>query len=70
MPRKMSYWIKERFNPQFDKPYYVLCGTLSKRAAKLKENTKYGVNVMYEYLTPEEYKAAIIKLETDKCDVR
>lgn len=62
MRTKKSYWIKERHNPQFDKPYYSACGQLSKREALRKENSLYGTNVMLEYKTREEYDKAIAKL--------
>lgn len=57
--KKQSYWIKERHNPQFDKPYFMAYGQLSKRAAKKKEESLYGWNVMIEYKTEAEYIAAI-----------
>lgn len=60
-----SYWIRERHNPQFDKPYYSACGRLSKRAAKKKEDALYGFNVMLEYKSPEEYAEAIKKFVAD-----
>ncbi len=60
-----SYWIKERHNPQFDKPYYHAYGQLSKREAAKKEDSKYGFNVMLEYATEEEYKAALAKFKAD-----
>ena len=54
-----SYYIKERHNPQFDKPYYSACGQLSKREARKKEKSLYGHNVMLEYASLEEYSGAI-----------
>lgn len=65
MTKNKSYWIKERDNPQFDKPYYVAEGQLSKRAALRKENTLYGNNFMLEYATENEYNVAIAKLKKD-----
>lgn len=65
MKKKLSYWIKERHNPQFDKPYYSACGQLSNREAARKEDSLYGHNVMLEYATEAEYTAAIEKLEAD-----
>lgn len=62
---KKSYWIKERHNPQFDKPYYTVCGQLGKREAKKKENSLYGFNVMLEYKTEEEYSKAIKQFKDD-----
>lgn len=65
MKRIKSYWIKKRFNPQFDKPYYSKCGQLSKREAKKKESSLYGFNVMIEYPTVEEYNKAIEQFKAD-----
>lgn len=65
MKRIKSYWIKERNNPQFDKPYYSACGQLSKSAAMRHEKSLYGSNTMLEYKTAEEYEAAIKKFEAD-----
>ena len=65
-----SYWIKRRHNPQFKNPYYVLCGQLTKKAAKQKEETLYGYNFMLEYKTIEDYKTAIKYLKKDNCDIR
>jgi hypothetical protein len=65
MNKKQSYWIKERHNPQFDKPYYWGCGQLGKRAAAKKEDSKYGHNVMLEYETEAEYTAALEKFKAD-----
>lgn len=59
MPAVKLYYIKERHNPQFDKPYYSACGQLSKREAHKKENSLYGNNVMLEYASLEEYNKAL-----------
>ena len=60
-----SYWIKERHNPQFDKPYYSACGQLSKREARSKESSLYGFNVMLEYSTQDEYDKALAQFMAD-----
>jgi hypothetical protein len=65
MKRIKSYWIKERHNPQFEKPYYVACGQLSKTEAKRKEKTSYGTNIMLEYATETEYNKALKKFKKD-----
>jgi len=62
MSRKLSYWIKERHNPQFDGPYYVACGQLTKKDAKTKETSLYGYNNMLEFKTVEEYNQALKSL--------
>lgn len=63
MPTVKSYYIKERHNPQFDKPYYSACGQLSKREATKKESSLYGHNVMLEYASLEEYNKALEQLK-------
>jgi hypothetical protein len=65
MKTTKSYWIKERHNPQFDKPYYSACGQLSKREAAKKEGSLYGFNVMLEYATEAEYDKALAQLQAD-----
>lgn len=67
---RLSWWIKERDNPQFDKPYYIMCGQITKAEAKRKENTMYGSVIMLEYKTEEEYNNAIIKLKVEGYSVR
>lgn len=64
--RVKLFYIKERHNPQFDGPYYVPCGQLSKSDAKRKEVPGgYGWNKMIPYNTEEEYKLAIEKLRSE-----
>ncbi|RPJ29425.1 MAG: hypothetical protein EHM33_00840 [Chloroflexi bacterium] len=65
MKANKSYWIKERHNPQFDKPYYTACGQLSKRAADKKSDSLYGNNVMLEYPSLEEYNKALAELKAN-----
>lgn len=38
----MKFYLGERHNPQFSKPYYVSYGKLSKKDAKKKEESLYG----------------------------
>jgi hypothetical protein len=56
---KLKFYIKERHNPQFKKPYYVALGMLTKKEAKNKENSLYGENYILSYNTEEEYNNAI-----------
>lgn len=56
------YWIKERHNPQSG-VYYVACGQLSKTAAKKKESSLYGDNVMLRFDTESEYRAKLTELK-------
>ena len=53
--RKMNWWIKERHNPQFTKPYYTGCGQLSKRAARKHEQPLCGENVMIAFTSKRAY---------------
>ena len=57
------YWIKERNNPQFDKPYYVTCGQMSAKETRKMENPIYGENYMHSYTSKAAYKARIKELE-------
>ncbi len=65
-----QFYIKQRNNPQFDKPYYVAEGQLTKKDAKKKESSLYGNNYMTGYATEQEYKDAIEKLKADGYSVR
>ncbi len=60
MAKQKLYYIKERHNPQFKKPYYVPKGQLTKKEAEQAENSSYGSNVMLEYKTLDEYNEAIL----------
>jgi len=55
----MKFYIKERYNPQFDKPYYVALGKLTKKEAKKKESSIYGNNYILSYDTEENYNKAL-----------
>jgi len=57
--RKKLYYIKERHNPQFEKPYYSGCGQLFKKQAKAMLGALYGTNYMLTYETEEEYNKAL-----------
>lgn len=59
----MKYYIKERHNPQLDKPYYVAEGKLTKKDACKKEKSLYGHNNMLEYETIEDYQKALNEFE-------
>ena len=52
----MKYYIKTRYNPQLDKPYYVALGKLKASEAKKMENSLYGHNVVEGY-KKDEYLA-------------
>ena len=55
---KRKWYIKERHNPQFKKPYFVAMGRLYKIDARACENPLYGNNIMHPYDTEEEYRQA------------
>ncbi len=57
----MKFWIKERDNPQLG-TYWVACGQLSTAAAKRKESSLYGFNIMHRFDTEKAYKARLSKL--------
>lgn len=63
-----SFWIKKRDNPQLG-TYYILCGQLSKTAARKQEKALYGHNTMHEYQTEQEYNKAIEELKASGASV-
>lgn len=63
MKNKKKFYIGERRNPQFDKPYYMAYGQLSKTAASQKSKTIYGSIFITEYQTEAEYKSKIESLQ-------
>jgi hypothetical protein len=57
------YWIKERHNPQFDKPYFTAYGKITaKEARRIENGTLYGTNYMHKFKTEEEYLAKLNEL--------
>jgi len=48
------FYIKKRNNPQFDSPYFVACGKLTKARAGEIEKTLYGESIMIPYATETE----------------
>lgn len=64
------FYIKERINPQFKKPYYVAKGQLTKKEAKRLEETLYGYNYVLSFETKEEYIAKITELIKNGFSVR
>ncbi len=64
----MKYWIKERHNPQYDKPYYVACGKLSEKFSKRQAKSLYGFNVMRSFDSKDKYEAEIQKLKSEGCN--
>jgi len=57
---KPKYWyIKERHNPQFKKPYYIALGNIRAIDAKKHEDTLYGFNIIHRYNSENEYRNAL-----------
>ena len=64
--RQKQWYIGERQNPQFSKPYYVAYGQLSKKAAAEKENgSLYGSMDLTPYETEEAYNKALESLKSE-----
>jgi len=66
----MYYWIKERNNPQFDKPYFVAYGQMKAREARKLENAIYGSNIMRKFRTKKAYDQTLEKLKEDGYSVK
>ena len=64
-----SYYIVERNNPQFKKPYYIKRGQLSKREANKSLATVYGTNYLIECPTYQEYIDKINELVKQGFDI-
>lgn len=60
--RTKNWYIGERHNPQFDKPYYRAYGQLSKVDAKNKGKSIYGSMYILEFSSQEEYENKINEL--------
>lgn len=65
-----QYYIGERHNPQFNKPYYRAYGQLGKTAAKQKEKSVYGSMALTGYATEGEYLQKIADLRAAGFSVR
>lgn len=62
MGKPLSYWIKERHNPQLE-VYHVACGQLTKAKARATERTLHGFNVMLRFDTEKAYQAKLAALK-------
>jgi len=68
---KKYYCIKERHNPETNKPCYIKKGLLTKKESILiVEHCAYGKNIVHEYATEVEYNNALEKLRSDGCYIR
>ena len=63
--RVKLFYLGRRYNPQFNKPYYVAYGQLSKADVKRKENCIYGSMTLTGYETQDAYNAAIAEHESN-----
>lgn len=59
----MAYYLKERHNPQFDKPFYVKYGPISAAHAKRLEQSIYGTNHMLHFKDKIAYETKIEELK-------
>jgi len=70
MGKRLSFWIKERINPQLG-VYYVPCGQMSMRDAdKYESGTLYGSNIMHRFNDEDSYKKRIEELKAAGESVR
>lgn len=54
---KYKYWyIKERWNPQHNKPSFTALGNISTTEAKKYEKTLYGTNYVIRYSNYTDYE--------------
>lgn len=60
--KSLSYYIKERQNPQTG-TYYVIYGQLTKAEVKKHEKPIYGFNIMHAFPTSAEYEVRIAELK-------
>jgi len=59
-----KFYIKERYNPQLGRYYYVLKGQITKKEAKKLEKTLYGHNCILEFNTEDEYNKAVEEISS------
>jgi hypothetical protein len=67
---KRDWYIMERHNPQFDKPYYVGVGEMTIGDARRAEGSIYGCNYMNRFETEEDYRAELDSLKAAGFSVR
>lgn len=58
-----KFYIKERCNSQFVKPYYVALGEISKKESKKSISTVYGNNYLLTFDNFKDYNDKIKDLE-------
>lgn len=62
---KKSFYIGTRINPQFNRPYYVAFGQLTKKDAKAKSDCAYGSMFMESYSDVESYNNELERLKSE-----
>lgn len=67
--KNKPYYLGERHNPQFKKPYYRMFGQLSKAEVKRKEKSLYGNMYLIPFQTQEEYNTKIAELKNQGYNV-
>ena len=60
---KKLYYIGERNNPQFKKPYYIAYGQLTKKDVKRKEKCMYGDLCITGFVNKEDYDNTLLSLK-------
>lgn len=67
---RKKFYLKERHNPQFDKPYYVKLGQITKAEAMRHENSIYGYNKILIFENENSYNKAIADLIADGYNIK
>ena len=70
MKTPQFFYLRKRINPQFNKPYYVGHGQISKKEAKKYEAPGYGDNYMIAFSSEAEYNAERERLKSEGFSVR
>ena len=68
MTKQLSYWIKERHNPQIG-VYYTALGQISKAEARRHTKPLYGANIRLEFQDKESYEKKIKELKRAGCRI-
>lgn len=65
MATKKLFYIGQRINPQFSKPYYNSYGQLTKTEAKKKEDCLYGSIILTSFDNVVDYENDIIRIKSE-----
>ncbi len=64
MKKARYFWIKERHNPQFEKPYFTALGRVPAKEARDHESKRlYGTNCVHKFASEKEYNEKIAELK-------